>query len=264
MLLHGHFGELGRRTVQTAGGRYPALLDRVMAVSPQCDKEVVPFDVGKIEPRDPFDGFQRSFQRQLQGAGQGSYGGPGRRLVKPPDADIDGVHGSAPDCGHYKVAGLFQPQASLQCRPVERSQLYGVLTAEKVRGMQEVHVQGVALDPLATVQETTQLLHLGADSGPESVLDGGARRHLVGNRANAADAGRNVGDLLVAPPGQEGLEKPWRLENVERHFCHRTVLHYDAEPTLALQPGQGADIERVVAVMCHGRRSLLRTRARRR
>src|ERR1039457_1488134 len=111
------------------------------------------------------------------------------------------------------------------------------------RSMQEVHVQGVALDPLAAVQEAAQLLHLGADGGPKSVLDGGARRHLVGNRADAADAGRNVRDLLVVPPGQEGLEKPWRLENVERHLCHRTVLHYDVEPTLALQPGPGANIE---------------------
>ncbi len=109
--------------------------------------------------------------------------------------------------------------------------------------MQEVDVQRVALDPLAAVEEVAQRPQLPVDGDADGVLDGRTRTHLVGHRADAADAGGDVGWLGEPPVAQEPLEEPGRLVDVELHVDQLAVAHLDPHGPFTLDPGQGVGAE---------------------
>jgi len=73
--------------------------------------------------------------------------------------------------------------------------------------VQHDHVQHVALDPLAAVQEPAQLAQLPVGVQAPGVLDGVARAHLVRDRADAADPGGDFRRLGVPAAAQERLEE---------------------------------------------------------
>ena len=54
------------------------------------------------------------------------------------------------------VADPLEPQTALDGRPIELRELDGARQAEEVRGVEQVHVERVALDPLAAVQEAAE------------------------------------------------------------------------------------------------------------
>ena len=62
------------------------------------------------------------------------------------------------------------------------------LVAEEVGRMQHQHVQRVALDPLAAVEQPAQLAQRPVDDDAAGILDGVDGARLVGDRADAADA----------------------------------------------------------------------------
>ena len=53
-----------------------------------------------------------------------------------------------------------------------------------------------------------------------------ARTHLVGDGADPADAGRDVGDLGDGTTPQERLEKPWGLEDAELDVIHPPIAQW--------------------------------------
>ena len=57
---------------------------------------------------------------------------------------------------HDQVAGALQAETTLHRAPVALGELDGVGAAEEVRRVEQVDVQGVALDPLAAVQQPPQ------------------------------------------------------------------------------------------------------------
>ena len=76
------------------------------------------------------------------------------------------VDRAAADDREDLVPDPLQPQTALDGRPVELGELDGARQAEEVRRMEEVHVQGVALDPLPAVQEAAQRADRGSTSTP--------------------------------------------------------------------------------------------------
>ena len=78
--------------------------------------------------------------------------------------------------------------------------------------MQQVHVEGVALDPLAAIEQTPQVSIGLSTVTPHAVLDRVAGAHLVGDGADATDPRRDVGRLGEVATLQECLEEPRRLD----------------------------------------------------
>ncbi len=153
------------------------------------------------------------------------------------------MNGPTTDHLEHLVADLLQLETPFDRAAVEGRELDRAVDAEEVGRMQQVHVQGVALDPLAAVQEAAQLLDRFADLDPACVLDRRAGRHLIGHRADAADARRDVGRLGVGPPSQEALVEAGRLEDPELHVVDLPVDDAHMHAALALDATEGPGVE---------------------
>ena len=129
--------------------------------------------------------------------------------------------------------------------------------AEEVRRVQQVDVQGVALDPLAAVDEPAQRSDRHRDLHSAGVLDGRARAHLVGDRADPADPCRDVRWLGVAPAAQQRLEEPRRFVDVQPRLHHLAVIYDHLQPALPFYPGQcrHGDRTAAAATVRHGPRT---------
>ena len=144
---------------------------------------------------------------------------------------------------HDPVAGLLEGQSALDGAPVEDRELDGVRHAEEVGSVQQVDVEGVALDPLAAVEQAAKHAHRGVDGDPGQVLERVDARHLVRDRADPADARDDVEDLVRRPPDDELLEVARRLEDRELRLGHLSVADDQPERSFALDPCQPGDLE---------------------
>ena len=149
-----------------------------------------------------------SFRRPASSFGRGAR-------YRPPTRRLTGWIGRPPTIVEDLVADPLQPQASLDGRPIELGELDGAREPEEVGRVEEVHVQGVALDPLPAVQKAAQRADLRVDLDAEQVLEGVDRGQLVGDGADPADPGDDVDDLVGRPADDQPLEEARRLEDPE-------------------------------------------------
>ena len=92
--------------------------------------------------------------------------------------------------------------------------------------------------------------------GPPTVdaagfLDRRARAHLVGDRADAADAGGDVRRLGVRAAAQERLEEAGRLVDIEPRFFDLVAAGPDVQGAFALHPGQFGDGQHALVLVGH-------------
>ena len=78
--------------------------------------------------------------------------------------------------------------------------LDGVLVPQEVRGVEHEDVEAVGLDPLAAVEQPPQRPDRPGDRHPQSAFHGMHRAHLVGHRADAADAAGDIRRLGEVAP----------------------------------------------------------------
>ena len=109
--------------------------------------------------------------------------------------------------------------------------------------MEHVDVEGVALDPLAAVEEAAERANGGVNFDAEGVLERVDGTHLVGDGADPADARDDVDDLVRRPPNDESLEVPRRFEDAERGLDDGAVLDAQAQRAFAFHPGDVRDVE---------------------
>ena len=102
--------------------------------------------------------------------------------------------------------------------------------------MQHHDVQSMALNPFAAVEKTAQRADRRIDLNAERVLDRVHAAHLVGDRANPADAGDNVEHLLVPAPAQQCLEEARRLEDTQSDRIYGAIANMKFERALAFDP----------------------------
>jgi hypothetical protein len=224
--------------VQTAAGDDPVAHDRVPGGVAQRDELVVGAELREAERRHPADRVQRRLAGPLQLAGEPAQITGVRGAVEAADPDVDRVHRAPADHLHQPVTRLLHAQAPFQDLRVVAGHVDAALVAEEVGRVQQVDVQHVALDPFAAVQQPAQRVHRLGHRDSAGVLDGPARAHLVGDRADPADPRGDVRRLGVPAAAQQALEEPGRLVDVQPGLGDAAVLGHDLQPALALDPGQ--------------------------
>jgi hypothetical protein len=151
------------------------------------------------------------------------------------------------------VAGLLDLEAALDHAAVVARHLDRAVVAEHVGGVEHEDVQRVALDPLAAVDEPAELPDRAADLDAAGVLDRRARAHLVGDRADPADARGDVGGLAVAAAAEERFEEARRLVDAQAHVVDAAVADAQEHRALALDAREQVGLDR--ARLTHALRS---------
>jgi hypothetical protein len=86
----------------------------------------------------------------------------------------------------------------------------------------------------------------------KSKSQGGFKRmhgaHLIGHRANPANAGCDIRDFLKIATAKEGFEEPRRLEYVQLHFAQFPALGPDVNPALAFNTGQIINLDCLLTI----------------
>ena len=107
--------------------------------------------------------------------------------------------------------------------------------------MQHVDMQGMTLDPLAAVKETTKQANRRIDPDSQSPFDRVHCTHLVSDWADATDPRRDVRNFGEVTTAEEGFKKPGRLVDLELHIGYALTHELDVKRTLAFHAGQGVD-----------------------
>jgi hypothetical protein len=120
------------------------------------------------------------------------------------------------DQRHDHVAGLLHLETMFDDLAMVLGHFDGAGIAEEVRGVKHVHVEAVALDPLAAIEQAPQIANWPlADGHAAGILHRPDRAHLVGHGADAADPRGEIGSFAEGAPAQERLEEARRLVDAE-------------------------------------------------
>jgi hypothetical protein len=181
--------------------------------------------------------------------------------IKSPHPNVDGVDLPSSEGIDDFVSDFFQLEGHLDRVGEVIGHLEGVLIPQEVGGVEHIDVKDMAFDPFAAIEETAKGPQRCVHRDSEGVLHGVDRTHLVGHRTDPADAGRNVGGLLIAASLEEGLEKAGGLEDFEFYVGYFVIVHRDVERSLSLHPGEVIDFDG--SFLTHVSGSPLRRRRRR-
>ena len=166
------------------------------------------------------------------------------------------------DDGHHLVSRLLQrerlrDEVGLVARELDRA-----LVTEEIRRVEHEDMECMTLDPLTAVEEAAQGTQLASDLDTARVLHRLHRAHLVRDRADAADAGRDVGRLGEGAAAKEGLEEPRRLVDVELHLVDPAVLDLYQHRAFTLDAREVVGLDRHRAALSHRRTAPPRTPGR--
>jgi hypothetical protein len=181
--------------------------------------------------------------------------------VETAGLDADGMNFPPAKELHDFVARLLDREAVLDHRAMVARHAYPIGEAEEVGRMKHHHVKAVAFDPFPAINEPAERPKLPFDLGAESVLDRMDGAHLIGDRADAANARDDIGHFVVAAAAQECFEETRRLEDLELRRGHTPVADLQVECSLAFDAGEIIDQNRLSR---HELRSLFGTVRRQR
>jgi hypothetical protein len=151
------------------------------------------------------------------------------------------------------VAGLLQPQPTLHLTRMLARHRNGPVVSEEVGRVQHVHVQRVALDPLAAVEEPAKQPDRLGDLDAAGVFDRVDRARLIRDWADAADARRDVRRLAKRTAAEESLEEARRLEDPQLDVLDLAVDQPHRHCPLALDAREVVGLDRAA---CRGQLSL--------
>ena len=146
------------------------------------------------------------------------------------------------------LPAFFSASPRRTMSPWSRGHVDRAVVAEEVGRVQHVDVQRVALDPFAAIEQPAQRAERPVDVMPQRVLHRVDGAHLIGDRADAADARGDVRRLGVGAAAQERLEEPRRLEDLQ--LARRSTApsrDRERQRALALDPGEIVDLDRSYA-----------------
>ena len=227
-----------RVDVEPARRHDPSLVNRIARGGSKADALVVVGHAWKIEPAHLRHEIDRGGEPPLEVGHEGEEVGRRRGPVEPAHRDVDRMHGAAAHHLHDPAAEALQPQTAIHEIGVGCGQREAALHPHEVGRVEQMHVEGVALDPLAVVEEPAEPADPGGDLHAQRPLQRLAGRQLVGHRTDPANPGHDVGHLADLAAANEPLEEPRRLVDRELGDLHGPVDHADAQRSFPFHSGE--------------------------
>ena len=139
------------------------------------------------------------------------------------------------------VAQRLQPQCALEQLRVALGQREHRLVAQEVRSGEHEQVRAVVLQVGAVEQKLPQGLGAVGHFHTEDLLDGAQVGDDVARRADAADAGGDVGPLFEGAAPHHGFEQARRLHHGHLAGRDLAVLDNEADVAVPLDAGDVVD-----------------------
>jgi len=143
------------------------------------------------------------------------------------------------------IAGLLERQTLTHHIAVLFRHPDRVGIAEEIGRVEHHHMQRMALDPFAAIEQPPQRAQLPLDFHAERILDRLHRTHLIGDRADAADSRDDIGQFNVRATLQKRFVEPWRLENAQVRGLHNAALDMQIERAFPFDTGEVIDLDRL-------------------
>src|SRR6266702_6751546 len=224
--------------IQTLIRNQHSLVKGILVRVPKSHELIVLLKVRERQLRHPAHRLQRYLTSQLELLHQRPELLFFRNLVKPAHAHIDRMDLSSADERHDGIARLLHLQSAFDEIGIILRHAYRVGIAEKVRRVQHVDVQGMALDPFAAVEQPAQGAQLSLNGYAEGMLHRVYGAHLVSDRADAADTRGDIGSLAIRTTAQERFEETRRLKYPEFDIGHLVAAHLHVERAFTLDARQ--------------------------
>ncbi len=125
-----------------------------------------------------------------------------RQVPESADANADRIDRPTAEHSQDAIAEVTKCQRPVDLGGMHAGNAHYIVEAEEVRGGQEHHVEEVALEPFAGVVQAAQRPNLGMHFDLENRLQRVDDAHLVGGRADAADACDEVGQFAHVAAAQ--------------------------------------------------------------
>ncbi len=225
------------KTARSADVNGVAPFQRILIVV-QADKCVGLVKVRKLQCCGPGDGVDGVLQGIGEIVTQCVEGAGARRGGKAADANADRVNGPPAEAFDQRIAGFFHFESAFDKVFVIDRHGHRAVVAEKIGCVEHKHMQRVALDPLSAVQQPAQRSNGGGGCHAESVFQGPHGAHLIGDGADAADTGDDIGYFFNGAVSQEGFEVARGFENIQFRFDHLVVFDLEVKAAFSFDAGE--------------------------
>ena len=226
------------RNVYPLAGDDPPFVQGIFLVVAQRDEFVIPLVIWEIELGDEPHHVQGRVARPFQIFDHRPQVAFRRHFVETADLDVDRMNFTAAHHGHDVVADLLEPQRGANEIAVILRHVDCTVVTEEVRRMQHVDVEHVAFDPFATIEKPAQLAQRSVNLDTENLLHRVHRTHLVGHRADTADASRDVGCFHIGTAAQKRFVETRRFKDPEFCSLHSAIANDHLECAFALHAGE--------------------------
>jgi len=235
-----------QRNIDPFTGDDPSLTERILFGMAERDKFILLFKVGELQLRAPPDGLESRFLRPGELINERLQFGNGGSPVKAADADIDGMDFPSADDVHDFVADFLEFQCVLDDGLMIPGHSDRIFVPEKIGSVQKINMEGMAFDPFTAIEETPEFAQLAIDRNSADTFHCMNGAHLVGNRADAANAGGNIGCLKKLPAAQEALKEAGRFKYFQLNVGDLPLMDLHIERPFAFNPGEIIDFYRSI------------------
>ena len=243
--------EVGERKARAVGAGELALVHRILVRMGERQAAQRLRAARPLEPRGPVHEGLGLGHGVLAARLQGGDGLAARRGVEAAGTHADRMHRAAAEERDEVVSEPLQGEPAAHRLRLAARELDDALAAVEVGRGEEVDVEAVALDPLAAVERAPHAPHPGPGRAAEQGLEGVHGAHLVGDRADAADARHQVRHLLEGASLQEALEEARRLVDAQPQRADAPRRDLDLEGALALDARERRHLDAQLALVSH-------------
>ncbi len=210
---------------------------------PQGNEFAFMCEIRKVKSGDPACGVDGRLKSPFEAGNQFLQGISAGGAVEAADGHIDGMDGSATEDFQQGVSVFFQSESAGDFGGEFAGEFHSAGDSKKIRGLQQMHMQGVAFDPFAAVEEPAELADFRSDGDAQDFFEGVDCGHLIGDRADSADTGGDVGNFFEGTSAQKAFKETRWFVDCELDIFDGVAVEPNDQSTFPLNSRQSLNAD---------------------